>query len=514
MIPCGALGRAVIAVVAHSHLDIGSWRAVRSVYGLSSYGRIKSNEHSAGATTSAVRFVLCAQCSISLIHDDRPVPARFMTNPRTSSRTTPRGADQDIRAAAGAVLEGRSTDPWYSRLLPFLGPAFIASVAYVDPGNFATNIQGGAEYGYLLIWVIVASNLMAMLIQTLSAKLGIATGRNLAEVCREQLPRPLVWGMWVISEFVAMATDLAEFLGAALGFNLLLHIPLFPAALLTAVTTFLILGLQRYGFRPLEAVISVLVAVIACCYVVETILERPDWLAIGRGAVTPRFAGSESVLLAVGILGATVMPHVIFLHSSLTQKRIVTSEPAHLRRLFRFQLIDVTLAMGLAGAINGAMLVMAASTFFEQGLVGVASIEEAHRTLEPLLGRGASTVFAISLLASGLSSSAVGTLAGQVIMQGFIARQIPLWVRRMLTMIPALVVAAIGLDPTRTLVISQVVLSFGIPFALIPLVLFTRRRDLMGVLVNHRLTTGVAWGVGALIIALNGFLLYVTFLGG
>jgi len=416
-------------------------------------------------------------------------------------------------AAAVEVLEGRGGGNRLTRLLPFLGPAFIASVAYIDPGNFATNIQGGAEYGYLLLWVIVAANLMAMLIQTLSAKLGIATGRNLAEICREEFPRSVVWGMWGVAELVAMATDLAEFLGAALGFNLLFHIPLFPAALLTALTTFLILGLQRHGFRPLEAVITALVGVIAVCYLIETILDQPDWGKIGYHAVTPRFDGTESVLLAVGILGATVMPHVIFLHSALTQDRIVTREPGQLRRLFRFELIDVLLAMTVAGLVNGAMLVMAASTFYQQGLQSIASIEEAHRTLQPLLGKGASVIFAVSLLASGLSSTTVGTLAGQVIMQGFIQRHIPIWLRRSLTMIPALVVVAIGLDPTRTLVVSQVVLSFGIPFALIPLVLFTRQQRIMGVLANRQLTTAIVTAVTVIIVALNIFLLYDTLLG-
>lgn len=415
--------------------------------------------------------------------------------------------------AATEVLAGQSAKAWYLKILPFLGPAFIACVAYVDPGNFATNIQGGAKFGYMLVWVIVASNLMAMLIQTLSAKLGIATGRNLAEVCREKFPRPVVIGMWIIAEVVAMATDLAEFLGAAIGFNLLLHIPLFPAAILTAISTFLILALQRHGFRMLEAVITVLVGVIAVCYLVETVLDKPDWGAVGKGAITPKFDGTESVLLSVGILGATVMPHVIFLHSALTQNRIVTRDPNQLRRLFRFEQIDVVIAMGLAGMINAAMLIMAASTFNAKGLADIAEIEEAHRTLEPLLGSAASTIFAISLLASGLSSSTVGTLAGQVIMQGFVERTIPLWLRRGLTMLPALIVVAVGLDPTRTLVISQVVLSFGIPFALIPLVLFTRERGLMGVLVNHRVTTSVAWVVAGLIVCLNVFLLYDTIFG-
>ena len=420
-----------------------------------------------------------------------------------------RVASEDGRtvAAAQGVLRGDRSSPWYRRLLPFMGPAFVASVAYVDPGNFATNIQGGAEYGYMLLWVIVASNLMAMLIQSLSAKLGIATGRNLAELCRDEYPRPMVWGMWVISELVAMATDLAEFLGAALGFYLLLGIPLLPAALITAVVTFAILGLQRYGFRPLEAVITALVGVIATSYIVETFLETPDWGLLARSAVTPRFAGTESVLLAVGILGATVMPHVIFLHSSLTQHRIQPGNEAESKLLYRYQLVDVTIAMGLAGMINAAMLIMAAATFHAGGLTHIASIEEAHRTLTPLLGGMASTVFAISLLASGLSSSTVGTMAGQVIMQGFLHWHVPLLVRRGVTMLPALIVIALGFDPTRTLVLSQVVLSFGIPFALIPLVLFTRRRDLMGVLVNRRLTTMLAVLATGVIVGLNVYLL-------
>lgn len=420
-----------------------------------------------------------------------------------------RVASEDGRtvAAAQGVLRGDRSSPWYRRLLPFMGPAFVASVAYVDPGNFATNIQGGAEFGYMLLWVIVASNLMAMLIQSLSAKLGIATGRNLAELCRDEYPRPMVWGMWVISELVAMATDLAEFLGAALGFYLLLGIPLLPAALITAVVTFAILGLQRYGFRPLEAVITALVGVIATSYIVETFLETPDWGLLARSAVTPRFAGTESVLLAVGILGATVMPHVIFLHSSLTQHRIQPGNEAESKLLYRYQLVDVTIAMGLAGMINAAMLIMAAATFHAGGLTHIASIEEAHRTLTPLLGGMASTVFAISLLASGLSSSTVGTMAGQVIMQGFLHWHVPLLVRRGVTMLPALIVIALGFDPTRTLVLSQVVLSFGIPFALIPLVLFTRRRDLMGVLVNRRLTTMLAVLATGVIVGLNVYLL-------
>lgn len=416
--------------------------------------------------------------------------------------------------SATEVLTGTSKKSGLARLMPFLGPAFIASVAYMDPGNFATNIQGGAKFGYQLLWVIVVSNLMAMLIQSLSAKLGIATGQNLAEHCRNQFSRPVVIGMWVIGELVAIATDLAEFLGAALGFYLLFGMPLWIAGLITAVATFLILGLERYGFRPLEAVITSLVGVVAFSYVIETFLDKPHWPTVFYHAVVPQFSGTEGVLLATGILGATVMPHVIYLHSALTQDRIVTRNLEQQRKLFHFELIDVFIAMGLAGLINMAMLIMAASTFFNNGLTEIGTIEEAHRTLEPLLGSAASWVFAISLLASGLSSSSVGTMAGQVIMQGFLHFHIPAWVRRFVTMFPSLIVIFIGLDPTRTLVISQVVLSFGLPFAIIPLVMFTSRRDIMGTLVNQRITTSAASLAALLIIALNIFLLYQIFFGG
>jgi manganese transport protein len=416
--------------------------------------------------------------------------------------------------AATEVLAGRGKRTGLARLAPFLGPAFIASVAYIDPGNFATNIQGGAEFGYTLLWVVVASNLSAMLVQALSAKLGIATGHNLAEMCRERFPRPVVLTMWALMEFVAMATDLAEFLGAALGFHLLFGIPLWIGGLLAAVTTVVILGLERYGFRPLEAVITALVGVVGVCYVIETILDHPAWPDVIRHAMVPGFAGTESVLLATGILGATVMPHVVFLHSALTQSRVVVTDPAQQRRLFHFELIDVFVAMSIAGLVNGAMLIMAASTFYTQGLTQVASIEQAHRTLSPLLGTAAGTAFAISLLASGLSSSTVGTMSGQVIMQGFLRRRIPIWVRRLVTMLPALFVIAAGWDPTRTLVISQVVLSFGLPFALVPLVRFTSRPEVMGVLVNRRITSVAATLVTGAIVALNAFLLYQTLVAG
>jgi manganese transport protein len=397
------------------------------------------------------------------------------------------------------------------RLLPFLGPAFIACVAYIDPGNFATNIAGGAKFGYLLVWVIVASNLMAMLIQTLSAKLGIATRRNLPEVCREQYSRRTSILLWIQAELIAMATDLAEFLGAAIGFQLLLGTSLLVSTLLTGVAAFAILSLQRFGFRPFEAVISVIVGVIGTCYLIELFLADPDLRAVGAHALVPQFEGSESVLLAVGILGATVMPHVIYLHSALTQDRIVAEDTEGARRLLRYTRADVIIAMSLAGLINLSMLVMAAATFGASGLPNVDSLEGAHETLEPILGPAAATIFAIALLGSGLSSSAVGTLSGQVVMQGFVRRRIPVTVRRLVTMAPAFVVAAIGLDPSRTLVLSQVVLSFGIPFALVPLISFTSRRDLMGPLVNRRLTTVAATVVAALIIALNLFLLAQTF---
>ena len=413
---------------------------------------------------------------------------------------------------AKAVLSGKSKKGWIARLLPFLGPAFIASIAYVDPGNFATNIQGGAQFGYELLWVILGSNLMAMLLQALSAKLGIASGKNLAEQCREHFPRPVVWVMWVLMELVAMATDLAEFLGAAVALNLLFGLPLWIAGLLTAVITFVILSLERFGFRPLEAVITGFLAIIAASYVIEIFLVQPAWGAIAHSTFVPHFTNSESILLATGILGATVMPHAIFLHSSLTQGRVVVKKPEQLRRLFRFEIIDVVIAMIIASSVNAAMLITSAATFFKNG-TSVGSLEQAYQTLQPLLGPAAGIVFGVALLASGLSSSSVGTMAGQVIMQGFLHFHIPPWIRRIVTIVPSLIVIFLGFDPTRTLVISQVVLSFGLPFAVIPLVMFTRRKDIMGVLVNGRLTTLLASLSAALIIFLNFFLLYKVLFG-
>jgi manganese transport protein len=413
---------------------------------------------------------------------------------------------------AARILRGERRGMGFGfRILPFLGPAFVACVAYIDPGNFATNIAGGAKFGYTLVWVIVAANLMAMLIQTLSAKLGIATGRNLPEVCREQFSRRTSFLLWIQAEVIAMATDLAEFLGAAIGFHLLFGIALFPAAILTGVVAFLILGLLRFGFRPFEAVIAAIVGVIGVCYLGELFYAKPPLGTIAKHAFVPQFAGGESVLLAVGILGATVMPHVIYLHSALVQDRVLPKSEEQARRLYRFTRIDVVIAMSIAGAINIAMLVVAASTFYKSGLLDVDSLENAHKTLSGLLGGASATLFALALLGSGLSSSTVGTLAGQVVMQGFIRRRIPVTVRRLVTMLPALIVIGIGLDPTRTLILSQVVLSFGIPFALIPLVMFTSKREIMGALVNHRATTAVATVIASVISALNVFLLYQIF---
>ena len=396
------------------------------------------------------------------------------------------------------------------RALPFLGPAFVAAIAYVDPGNFATNIAGGAQFGYLLLWVILAANLMAMLIQLLSAKVGIATGLSLPELCRERFPRAVSFGLWVQAELIAMATDLAEFVGAAIALNLLFGMPLLPAGLVTAVVAFALLGLQTRGYRRFEIVIAGMLGVILVGFLVDTLLIDHDAAGIAGGFV-PGFAGTDSLLLATGILGATVMPHVIYLHSALTQRRIPTRTDGEKRRVLRFQRIDVMIAMGVAGIINMSMLVIAASLFHASGLADVDSIEGAHAAFGDLVGPGAALAFALALLASGFAASSVGTYAGQVVMQGFINRTIPLAARRLVTMTPALVVLAVGLDPSRSLVISQVVLSFGIPFALVPLVMLPRRREVMGALVNRPATTAVASLVAALIIALNGFLLVQTF---
>jgi manganese transport protein len=420
------------------------------------------------------------------------------------------GETATVRAAHQSLKGDRRG---FRKLWPFLGPAFVAAVAYVDPGNFATNISAGAQFGYLLLWVILCSNLMAMLIQSMSAKLGIATGRNLPEVCRERFPKPVTLLLWVQAEIIAMATDLAEFIGAALALNLLFGIPLFPAGLLTAVGAFGILGLQRRGFRPLEAAISAMVGVIVLAFAFQMFYAEPEAERILAGLFTPQFAGTESVLLAAGILGATVMPHVIYLHSALTQQRVVGRTDQEKKQIFRFELIDVVIAMAIAGTINASMLIMAAALFNANGLTGVGDIDLAFEQLGVLVSDNAAIIFGVALLASGFSSSSVGTMSGQVVMQGFINRRIPLFLRRLVTMAPALIILAIGLNASRSLVISQVVLSFGIPFALIPLLIFCRNRAVMGALVNRRTTTAVATVVVTLIVSLNVFLLYQTVFG-
>ena len=414
-----------------------------------------------------------------------------------------------VLVAAQESLAGRRRG--LHGLWPFLGPAFIAAVAYVDPGNFATNMAAGANFGYLLLWVVLAANLMAMLVQSMSAKLGIATRKNLPEVCRERFSRRTNVLLWIQAEVVAMATDIAEFVGAAIGLNLLFGIDLFPAALLTGAAAMLILALQSRGFRRLEAVIAALIGVIVGAFAVQAFAADPDPSEVVQGFI-PGFSGTESVLLAVGIIGATVMPHVIYLHSALTQHRVVGVTEEEKQRIFRFELVDVVIAMTIAGLINMSMLVIAASTFYDRGLFDVGDdLALVYDALGEHLGSNADILFGIALLASGLSSSSVGTMAGQVVMQGFIGRQIPLFLRRVVTMTPALIVVAVGVDPSRALVLSQVVLSFGIPFALIPLILFCRNRGLMGSLVNRRPTTVAAIAVASVIISLNVFLLAGTF---
>jgi manganese transport protein len=415
-----------------------------------------------------------------------------------------------VAVAARRSLEGRSRGA--RRVWPFLGPAFIAAVAYIDPGNFATNIAGGAKFGYLLLWVVLAANLVAMLVQTQSAKLGIATGRNLAELCRETFSRRVSIGLWLQAELVAMATDVAEVVGAALGLNLLFGIPLFPAGLLAGAGAFAILGLQQLGFRRLEAGITALVGVVVGSFVIELFHAKPDGGEVARHLFVPGFGGTESILLATGIIGATVMPHVVYLHSALTQNRIVGRDDAERKRILGFEKVDVVIALSLAGLVNLSMMIVAAALFHVGGLSGIDSIEGAFAGLEDVVSPGAATVFGVALLASGFASSSVGTMSGQIVMQGFIRRRIPIFVRRALTLAPALLVLAIGFNPTDALVLSQVVLSFGIPFALVPLLLIARRRDIMGPLANPGWLTALAGSLAALIIALNIFLIAVLFL--
>ena len=420
--------------------------------------------------------------------------------------------EERVLQAAQKALTGQTRG--IRALIPFLGPAFVAAVAYVDPGNFATNIAGGAQYGYMLLWVVLAANLMAMLVQSMSAKLGIATGLNLAEVCRLHFPYPAVVALWIQAEVIAMATDLAEFIGAAIGIHLLFpSIPLFAAGIITAFAAFGILSLQARGFRGFEAVITMLVGVIVIAFAFEAFLAKPSLRGVATGLLVPHFDGTESILLGAGILGATVMPHVIYLHSALTQRRVVGATEEEQRKIYRFERWDVVIAMGIAGVINIAMLTVAAAAFHGHQIGPLQGLDQAFNALGSTLDHGADKVFGLGLLASGLSSSSVGTLAGQIVMQGFIHRQIPLFLRRAITMTPALVVIAIGFDPSRALVLSQVLLSFGIPFALVPLLWFCRDRDLMGTLVNRLSTTVVATGVVGLIVSLNAFLIFLLVTG-
>ncbi len=407
-------------------------------------------------------------------------------------------------ASAHAALDGKVKG--LKRLLPFLGPAFIAAVAYLDPGNFATNITAGSKYGYLLLWVIAASNLMAVLIQTLSAKLGIATGKNLPEVAHDRFPKGVSIFLWIQSELVIIATDLAEFIGAALGLYLLFGIPMLPAAIITAIGSFAILELQRRGYRTLEAGIAGMVLIVVLAFAFQVVAAKPDLGAVAAGIVTPRFEGVDSVLLAAGILGATVMPHAIYLHSSLTQNRIVGRNEAEKKKIFKLEFIDIVLAMIIAGAVNMAMVIVSAGLFFKNGLV-VEDLDVAFREFARLSGPVTAISFGLGLLIAGLSSSSVGTMAGDVVMQGFINKRINLYLRRAITIVPPLAIIISGINPTNALVLSQVVLSFGIAFALIPLIMFTSNRDIMGGLVNRRFTSILGWLISALVVGLNLFLL-------
>jgi manganese transport protein len=394
--------------------------------------------------------------------------------------------------------------------LAFAGPAVIASIAYMDPGNFATNIQAGAKYGYTLLWVVLAANLIAMLFQALSAKLGIVTGRNLAEMCREHFPRPVVWAMWVASEIAAMATDLAEFLGGAIGLSLLFQMPLFVGMTVTAVLTYGVLMFERFGFRPIELVIGSMVSIIALCYVAELFIAPVDWASAAVHTVMPQLPDTEALLLSVGIIGATVMPHAVYLHSGLTQARTPVRNDDERRKVLRFSNREVVIALVVAGLVNMAMVMMASGAF-HAGHPDVAEIETAYHTLTPLLGIGAAGIFLLSLVASGISSSTVGTMAGQMIMQGFIRFRIPILVRRLVTMLPAFVVVALGANATSSLVISQVVLSIALPLPMISLLIFTSRRDIMGQFVNSRLTFIAALAGTAVVLLLNSFLILQTF---
>ncbi|MDN8068984.1 MULTISPECIES: Nramp family divalent metal transporter [Burkholderia cepacia complex] len=406
------------------------------------------------------------------------------------------------------VLAGQRRGPGAALL--FVGPAVIASIAYVDPGNFATNIQAGARFGYALLWVVLLANLVAMLFQALSAKLGIASGRNLAELCREQFPRPAVYAMWAVSEVAAMATDLAEFLGGAIALALLFRLPLLAGMAITAIVTYGILIVEKNGFRPMEIVIGTLAAVIGLCYLAEMFIAPVQWGQAARHTFVPSMPGGEALTIAVGIVGATVMPHAIYLHSGLTQARTPGNDAHERRLLVRFSNREVIVALSIAGLVNMAMVMMA-SAAFHAGHSDVAEIGTAWHTLTPLLGAGAAAIFLVSLISSGISSSVVGTMAGQMIMQGFVGVRVPVWLRRLVTMVPAFIVVALGVNATQALVVSQVVLSFALPVPMVALVCFTRRRDLMGEFVNGRVTHVAAVAATGIILLLNVVLLLQTF---
>jgi manganese transport protein len=405
---------------------------------------------------------------------------------------------------AQRVLRGERSG-WHS-YLAFAGPAVIASIAYVDPGNFATNIQAGAKFGYGLLWVVLLANVIAMLFQALSAKLGIVTGRNLAEICRDEFSKPVVLAMWVVSEIAAMATDLAEFLGGAIGLSLLFHLPLFAGMIVTAFATFGLLMFQNFGFRPIELIIASMVSVIALCYLVEVFIVPIDWVSAAVHTVVPQIADAEALLLAVGIVGATVMPHAVYLHSGLTQARMPVRDDGERRKLVHFSNREVIIALTVAGLVNMAMVMMASSAF-HAGHPEVAEIENAYHTLTPLFGVGAAAVFLISLIASGISASTVGTMAGQMIMQGFVGFRIPIWLRRLVTMLPAIVIVGIGVNATNAMVVSQVVLSIALPLPMIALIIFTGRRDIMGTFANRRVTQLAATAGAVIVIVLNLFLI-------
>lgn len=398
-------------------------------------------------------------------------------------------------------------------VLRFLGPAFIVSVAYIDPGNFATNISGGSKFNYNLVWVILWSNLMAIFLQSLSAKLGIATGYNLPQMCGKVFSRKANWCFWIVAELAAMATNLAEFLGSTLGLYLLFGIPMAMAGLLTAVITFFVIYMGRYGQRVLEAFISILVAVICIAYTMELFLAKPDWSAAGLHVLIPSLPNGEAVMIAVGMLGATVMPHVIFLHSQLVQERNTHTSDEAKKRHLHMERLDITIAMNIAFIINAAMVIVSAAVFYRNGLV-VDTIEQAHKSLSPLLGAASSGAFGLALLASGLSSSVVGTMAGTTIMQGFVGLKISDNVTRIITILPAMLIILLGINPMKALVFSQVVLSFILPVAIIPLMLITARQDLMGALVNKHLTNIAGYIITFIIIAANVVLLFLTFTGG